>query len=90
MKLTSNDYQNIASQIERGFHTIEFEKDGEILNIEYNYVLEGYQDRDYYNGTGEYIVENQEFWATAESYNEDGDKTENDFNEDELFELIAA
>ena len=42
MKLTSNDYQELATQIEVGKGTIEFEKDGETLIIDYQAEEAGY------------------------------------------------
>lgn len=52
MTLTTNDYYEIASQIEDGSNSIEFEKDGETLFIECTLESDGYVEDDYYNGTG--------------------------------------
>lgn len=89
MKLTKSDYQSILDQIEVGTGTIEFEKDGETLIIEYQAEEEGYVEDDfhcgYMNGTGAYIVTSRSLCVTsADSFDEDGDDTENDFSEDLL------
>jgi len=89
MKLTKSDYQSILDQIEVGTGTIEFEKDGETLIIEYQAEEEGYVEDDfhcgYMNGTGAYIVTSRSLCVTsADSFDEDGEDTENDFSEDLL------
>lgn len=91
MKLTKSDYQSILDQIEVGTGTIEFEKDGETLIIEYQAEEEGYVEDDfhcgYMNGTGAYIVTSRSLCVTsADSFDEDGEDTENDFSEDLLEE----
>ena len=55
MKLNDNDYKEIASRIEEGTGTIEYEKDGEMLQIDYTYEVDGYYEDDYYNGTGAFV-----------------------------------
>lgn len=89
MKLTKSDYQSILDQIEVGTGTIEFEKDGETLIIEYEAEEEGYVEDDfhcgYMNGTGAYVVTSRSLYiASADSYDEEGEDTENDFSEDLL------
>lgn len=89
MTLTKSDYWSIAEQIEVGKGTIEFEKDGEIICIEYEADEEGYIEDDflcgYMNGTGAYIVTSRSLYITsADSYNEEGGETENDFDGWEL------
>lgn len=91
MKLTKSDYQSILDQIEVGTGTIEFEKDGETLIIEYQAEEEGYVEDDfhcgYMNGTGAYIVTSRSLCVTsADSFDEEGEDTENDFSEDLLEE----
>ena len=86
MKLTSNDYQELATQIEVGKGTIEFEKDGEILIIDYQAEEDGYVEDDYHcgymNGTGAYVVTSRSLSIlSVESFDEDGEDTENDFND---------
>lgn len=88
MTLTTNDYYEIASQIEDGSNSIEFEKDGETLFIECTLESDGYVEDDYYNGTGAYV---ETFRAlnveSVESYNEDGEQTANNFDEATLQEV---
>lgn len=42
MNLTASDYMNIASQIEVGKGSIEFEKENETLFFDYSYDVDGY------------------------------------------------
>lgn len=86
MKLTINDYQELATQIEVGKGTIEFEKDGEILIIDYKAEEDGYVEDDYHcgymNGTGAYVVTSRSLSIlSVESFDEDGEDTDNDFND---------
>lgn len=90
MKLTASDYSNIASLIEEGNDTLEYTKDGETLIIEYTYEVDGYVEDDYYNGTGAFVQTDTEFCVLgAGSYTEDGEETTNDFNENELYKIVA-
>ena len=95
MKLTKNDYQEIVSQIEVGNGSIEFEKDGETLCIEYEAEEEGYVEDDshcgYMNGTGAYVVTSRCLSiSSADTYNEEGEDTENNFDEWELEKVWKA
>lgn len=49
MILTTSDYIAIASQIEEGKGSVEFEKDNEILCFDYSYEIEGCAEDDYFN-----------------------------------------
>ena len=90
MKLTSIDYQNIASQIEEGKGTVEYTKGNETLILDYSYEVNGYVEDDYYNGTGAFVQTDCNLYIeSAESFNEDGDETENDFNESILYKQVA-
>lgn len=90
MKLTASDYMNIASQIEVGNGSIEFEKGNEILVIDYSYDVEGYVEDDYYNGTGAFIETDSSLCIeNVESFNEDGEETPNNFCQSELDKMIA-
>ncbi len=91
MNLTASDYMNIASQIEVGNGSIEFEKGNEILVIDYSYDVEGYVEDDYYNGTGAFIETDSSLCIeNVESFNEDGEETPNNFCQSELEKEIAA
>ena len=46
MILTTSDYMTIASQIEEGKGSVEFEKENEILFFDYSYEIEGYVEND--------------------------------------------
>lgn len=88
MTLTTNDYYEIASQIEDGSNSIEFEKDGETLFIECTLESDGYVEDDYYNGTGAYVETFRALYVeSVESYNEDCEQTANNFNEATLQEV---
>ena len=93
MKLISNDYQNIANQIEVGSGSIEYIKGNETLFVEYTYEEEGYIEDDarcgYMNGTGAYVVTDRFLSVEVESYDEEGEQTANDFIEGELYKMVA-
>ena len=90
MILTASDYMNIASQIEVGKGSIEFEKDNETLFLDYSYEIEGYVEDDYFNGTGAFVETSSSLYIEGvESFNEDGEETSNNFNESELEKMIA-
>lgn len=82
MTLTTKDYFEIANQMENGSNSIEFEKEGEILFIEYTLESDGYVEDDYYNGTGAYVETYRALYVeSVESYDEDGEPTTNNFDE---------
>lgn len=90
MMLTTSDYMTIASQIEEGKGSVEFEKENEILFFDYSYEIEGYIEDDYFNGTGAFIETSSSLYIEGvESFNEDGEETSNNFNESELDKIIA-
>ena len=89
MNLTASDYMDIASQIEVGKGSIEFEKESEILFFDYSYEIEGYVEDDYFNGTGAFIETSSSLYIEGvESFNEDGEETSNDFSESELERMV--
>lgn len=80
----------IASQIEEGKGSVEFEKENEILFFDYSYEIEGYVEDDYFNGTGAFVETSSSLYIEGvESFNEDGEETSNNFNESELDKMIA-
>jgi len=92
MTLTKQDYQNIYNlmDLEPGKGYVEYEKEGETLCIDYDYEEEGYVEDHYYNGTGAYVTTYQNLCIEkVESWNEDGDETENNFD-DSILERMAA
>lgn len=90
MILTTSDYMTIASQIEEGNGSVEFEKENEILFFDYSYEIEGYVEDDYFNGTGAFVeISSSLYIEGVESFNEDGEETSNNFNESELDKMIA-
>lgn len=89
MNLTASDYMNIASQIEEGNGSIEFEKGDEILYFDYSYEVDGYVEDDYFNGTGAFIETSSSLRIeNVESFNEDGEETSNDFSESVLERMV--
>lgn len=90
MKLTEEDYKNIASQIEEGTATVEYEKDGEVLVVDYILDLDGYVEDDYFNGTGAWVETGRMFEVMdSASYDTGGAETDNDFKASRLEELVA-
>lgn len=90
MKLNDNDYREIASRIEEGSDTIEYEKDGELLHIDYSYEVEGYREDDYYNGTGAFVETSRNLIIkNAETTDVDGNTKNVDMDESLLERLIA-
>lgn len=89
MELTDKDYANIASRIEMGDNYVEYEKDGETIAIECTLEYEGYEENDYYNGTGAFIETDKMIYIqNVESWNEDGDDIVTIFDEDKLLKLL--
>ena len=89
MKVIGQDYWKMIDRIEVGYGIIEFEKEGETLCIEYEADEDGYVEDDYHcgymNGTGGYVVTSRDLnIISVESYNVDGDETDNDFDEEKL------
>lgn len=91
MTLTANDYREIASMLEEGNNSIEYNKDGEILFLDCTIEEEGYKEDDYYNGTGAWVcTERTVSVEVSDSYTEDGEQTKNDFDQWELSKAMAA
>lgn len=89
MELTSTDYSAIAEQISEGSNYVEYNKGNETIAIECELDIEGYEENDYYNGTGAFVETSREFYVTnVESWNEEGDDTSNNFDEEELECLV--
>lgn len=85
MTLTNNDYFELVSMLKEGFNSIEYVKDGEILFLWCNCKVSGYIEDD----TNAYITTNIEVCVeSVESYLEDGDKTDNNFDEYALDDMI--
>lgn len=90
MKLNSNDYIAISEKISEGSNYVEYTKGDETIVIECNLEVDGYEENDYYNGTGAFVETSRVLdIENVESWNEEGDETENDFNEDELNRWVA-
>lgn len=89
MNLTASDYMNIASQIEVGKGSIEFEKGNETLFFDYSYDVDGYVEDDYFNGTGAFVETSSSLnIENVESFNNYGDETTNNFCESELERMV--
>ena len=90
MKLEKSDYQSIVNKIETGSNTLEYEKDGECLLIDYDYSEEGYFEDDHYCGTGAFVCTGKHLFINeASSFDKDGAETENDFDANKLYKLVA-
>lgn len=89
MTLTSSDYMNIASSIEVGRGSIEYEKGSETIYFDYSYDVDGYIEDDYFNGTGAFVETSSSLnIENVESFNKDGDETTNNFCESELERMV--
>lgn len=93
MVLEYNDYLRIASQIEEGESTVEYEKDGETLCIDYVFEEDGYVEDDsacggYMTGTGAYVrVYARLTVKEVGAYNGDGEEVPVEFSENTLREI---
>lgn len=84
MTLTNTDYQNIANEVSEGLNTIEYEKDGEVLIIDYEYSEDGYREED----TNAYIVTERYINAFSVCFRGDEEK-ECDFDDNKLLKFVA-
>ena len=90
MELNEKDYFDIASKIEQGDNSVEFEKGDEVLTVKYSYEEDGYFENDYFNGTGAFVVTEQYFVVNSfVSVNENG-VTDNNFSEKRLRDIIYS
>lgn len=90
MVLTINDYYNIASKIKEDGESLEYEKDGEYLDIEYTFKIYGYVEDDYYHGTGAFVETSRFFDIdSAIATDEDGKRTKVKINKKLLSELVG-
>lgn len=90
MKLNEKDYRSIASQIEEGSNVIDYEKDGEMLHIDYTFDVEGYYEDDYQNGTGGFVETSRSLRVeNAETTDVDGKTSTVDVDESLLESLVA-
>ena len=90
MTLNNIDYQNIANMIEVGSGTIEYTKGNEILFIDYIYTEEGYDEDDYFNGTGAHVVTTRFLSVGAvDCFNDNGEAARADFCESQLHTMVA-
>ena len=89
MRLNDFDYIEIASMVETGKWSLEYEKDNETLSMEYQYDERGYHEDDYNCGTGAFVVTDRNLNVIyVESYDDNGHVTENDFNQKTLLSFI--
>ena len=94
MKLNDNDYREIAAKIEVGEHTVEYEKDGDLLCIDYEYDTDGYVEDDarcgYENGTGAWVEMGRYLYIhSTEAYDAKGEKIPCEVDESRLERLVA-
>ena len=90
MKLEKNDYREIASRIEEGANSIEYEKDGERLFLDCTFETDGYFEDDRENGTGAWVETSRRLDVTAaETADVDGNLSVASVDERLLESLIA-
>lgn len=86
MILTENDYETLASQIEEGEDYATLDKDGESLEVHYECEEDAYQEDDYFNGTGAWVVTAINLQIlNVECVDEDGNPTDCDLDETRLY-----
>lgn len=85
MVLTREDYMNIADSIEVGCGSIDYEKGGELLIVNYEYSVDGYAEDD----TNAFVKTGSYLSADAGCFNADGDEVECNFDEEEVRRLVA-
>lgn len=91
MKLTEDDYEALASQIEEGEDYAILDKDGEELEVHYQCEEDAYQEDDYYNGTGAWVVTAINVRILNVSCtNEDGEQVDVDLDECKLYQEVKA
>lgn len=89
MTLTRDDYKKILNLIETGEHnSLEYNKEGETLMLEYSLIEEGYREDDYWTGTGAFVCTGEDFRIISVSSFNDEDETENDFSEKILYDMF--
>ena len=77
MELTRNDYNDIVDLMDNDSSSVEYEKDGETLYIEYEVELDGYVEDDYLNGTDAWITTRAIVVITnTKCFDEEGKETE--------------
>ncbi len=90
MILEEKDYYEMADLLEEGCNQLEFEKDGELLVVDYEYSEDGYYEDDYHNGTGAFVCTNKELYIkNVACYNADGEIVSSDFNQTLLIRKAA-
>lgn len=91
MILNQSDYMEIASRVETGHWTLDYEKGSELLMLDYRYKEDGYWEDDYSNGTGAFIVTDRNLMVEkAVSFDEDGNETLNNFKTKLLLNAIES
>lgn len=90
MVLDSNDYLVMSGHVDVGRHSMEYEKGGEILSLEYDFVEDGHVEDDYFcggymEGTGAYVRDYACLTILAFcAFDEDGCEVSVNFSEDAL------
>lgn len=88
MILTEKDYYEFSSQM-GGKGCVELERGGEILTFDYEITTDGYDEDDYYNGTGAHITTDVVCNITNIScVDESGKDVQCDFDENKLSSLV--
>lgn len=91
MILTDEDYEVLASQVEEGEDYAILDKDNEELEIHYECEEDAYQEDDYYNGTGAWVVTAINVRVLNVScVNEDGEQVDTNFDEWKLEKEVKA
>lgn len=87
--LTEDDYEELASQVEEGEGVATIDKDGNEINVSYCYEEDAYQEDDYYNGTGAWVVTGCNLSVEGvECYDYDGNMIDVELDELKLYSIV--
>ena len=94
MKLEKQDYEAIASMIVNN-EGIEYSKDDEVLELDYEFEEYGYVEDDYHcgymNGTGAWVCTGVDFSLNGyEVFTDDGEEGKCDLDERVLYKAVEA
>lgn len=90
MILADEDYKIMRGMVDEDSTSFEYEKDGEVLFVDYTLEVDGYFEDDFSNGTGAWVETDRYFAVTgAVSFDSDGAPTDNDFDASRLEKLVA-
>lgn len=89
MKLNRDDYGRMAAAITDDCGYVEFEKEGNQITFGYDVDVQGYEEDDYYDGTGMFVVTNVFLKIkNVEAFDVEGNRIDVELDENLLQELV--